>query len=141
MQVYYKMILIKAIGVGKSSILLRFVTQDFKENPDPTLGAAFMSKKFDYNSIPIKYQVFILRSQTKNTFSKIWDTAGQEKYHALAPMYYKDSHVAIIVYDITQKNSFEVLKKWINELEEFGPRRLLIAIVGNKIDLIEQEKV
>ena len=57
----------------------------------------------------------------------------------MAPMYYKDSHVAIIVYDITNKHSFDVLKKWIEELEEFGPKRLLIAVVGNKIDLIEQE--
>ena len=52
-------------------------------------------------------------------------------------MYYKDSHVAIIVYDITNKRSFEVLKTWIKELDEFGPKQLTLAIVGNKIDLIE----
>jgi GTPase SAR1 family protein len=52
-------------------------------------------------------------------------------------MYYKDSHVAIIVYDITNKHSFEVLRKWLEELDEFGPKRLLIALVGNKIDLVE----
>ena len=52
-------------------------------------------------------------------------------------MYYKDSHVAIIVYDITNKHSFEVLKKWIDELDEFGPKKLLKALVGNKIDLCE----
>ena len=71
----------------------------------------------------------------------IWDTAGQEKYHSLAPMYYRNTQIAIIVYDITQKHTFLTVKKWIKELQQKGPPDVLIAIVGNKQDLEDRRKV
>lgn len=78
----------------------------------------------------------------------MWDTAGQEKYKSIAPIYYRgtsllisDSQVALCVYDISNKNSFEVMKNWVQELKTQGPRDLLLAIVGNKTDLIDNEKV
>lgn len=67
--------------------------------------------------------------------SKIWDTAGQEKYHSLAPMYYRGAGAAIVVYDITKMHSFRTLKEWINELRAQGPQDIAIAIAGNKRDL------
>lgn len=71
---------------------------------------------------------------------QIWDTAGQEKYHSLAPMYYRGAGAAIVVYDITKMHSFRTLKEWVNELQAQGPQDITIAIAGNKRDL-ESERV
>eukprot|EP01016_Furgasonia_blochmanni_P037869 TRINITY_DN4507_c0_g1_i3.p1 TRINITY_DN4507_c0_g1~~TRINITY_DN4507_c0_g1_i3.p1 ORF type:complete len:212 (+),score=53.10 TRINITY_DN4507_c0_g1_i3:83-637(+) len=105
-----KLVIVGQSGVGKSSILLRFVTGDFKEDKTETMGASFLAKSFLYNGRFIKYQ--------------IWDTAGQEKYKSLVSMYYKDSKVALIVYDITNKDSFDAMKSWVQELKENGPSNL-----------------
>lgn len=83
-----------------------------------------MSKMITVNSKPLKFQ--------------IWDTAGQEKYHSLAPMYYRGAAAAIIVYDITRANTFKTLKNWVEELQSKGPKDIAIAIAGNKADLEEQ---
>lgn len=72
------------------------------------------------------------------TLAQIWDTAGQEKYHSLAPMYYRGAGAAIVVYDITKMHSFRTLKEWINELQAQGPQDIAIAIAGNKRDLDSQ---
>eukprot|EP01015_Nassula_variabilis_P030096 TRINITY_DN6572_c0_g1_i4.p2 TRINITY_DN6572_c0_g1~~TRINITY_DN6572_c0_g1_i4.p2 ORF type:complete len:157 (-),score=39.44 TRINITY_DN6572_c0_g1_i4:61-531(-) len=86
-----------------------------------------MSKIFLHEGNFIKYQ--------------IWDTAGQEKYESLVPMYYKDAKVALIVYDITNQSSFEKVKFWVQELREKGPPNMILAVVGNKIDLEDKEEV
>ena len=80
-----------------------------------------MSKLIMVDAAPIKYQ--------------IWDTAGQEKYHSLAPMYYRGAAAAIIVYDITKATSFNTLKNWVRELQQLGPENIVIAVCGNKADL------
>ncbi|CAN0352119.1 unnamed protein product [Ascophyllum nodosum] len=87
-----------------------------------------MSKMIMVDGVPMKFQ--------------IWDTAGQEKYHSLAPMYYRGAGAAIVVYDITKMNSSRTLKEWINELQAQGPQdiAIAIAIAGNKRDL-ESERV
>jgi small GTP-binding protein len=66
---------------------------------------------------------------------QIWDTAGQEKYRALAPMYYRSADIALLVYDVTQRESFDALAQWCDELAEKGPSNLQLIVVGNKIDL------
>ena len=66
---------------------------------------------------------------------QIWDTAGQEKYHSLAPMYYRGAAAAVIVYDITQKPSFQTLRNWVEELKKNGPANIIMAVAGNKCDL------
>ena len=91
-----------------------------------TLGAAYFEKTHDCGvGKAIKYQ--------------FWDTAGQEKFKAIAKIYYKDARVAIIMYDISSKESFEGLKIWMDELNEKGPKDMVVAIVGNKTDLLEHE--
>jgi GTPase SAR1 family protein len=83
-----------------------------------------MSKQIMVDTKPIKYQ--------------IWDTAGQEKYHSLAPMYYRGAAAAVIVYDITSAQSFQTLKNWVRELQQLGPENIVIAVCGNKSDLEEK---
>ncbi|KAK1942713.1 Ras-related protein Rab5 [Phytophthora citrophthora] len=122
-----KVVLLGDTGVGKSSLVLRFVTNNFRPYSESTIGASFMSKMIVVNDTPIKYQ--------------IWDTAGQEKYHSLAPMYYRGAAAAIVVYDITRKQSLTTLKNWVKELKQLGPDNIVIAIAGNKSDLEEKREV
>jgi len=122
-----KVVLLGDTGVGKSSLVLRFVTNNFKPYSESTIGASFMSKMIMVGGLPIKFQ--------------IWDTAGQEKYHSLAPMYYRGAAAAIIVYDITRMNTFKTLRSWVEELRNSGPKDLAIAIAGNKADLESDRQV
>lgn len=123
--VQVKVVLLGDSGVGKSSIVLRFVADNFKSDGEATIGASYMGKILQFNDKTIKFN--------------IWDTAGQERYHSLAKMYYRDANAAIMVYDITKKGSFEGLKKWQKELADFGPKDIAIIIAGNKEDLVESE--
>jgi small GTP-binding protein len=122
-----KVVLLGDAGVGKSSLVLRFVTGAFDRYSESTIGASFMSKNMTVDGQPIKFQ--------------IWDTAGQEKYHSLAPMYYRGAAAAIIVYDITKASSFETLKMWVRELQQMGPENIVLAVCGNKCDLEEKREV
>ena len=122
-----KVVLLGDAGVGKSSLVLRFVTNSFDKYSESTIGASFMSKLLLVDGAPIKYQ--------------IWDTAGQEKYHSLAPMYYRGAAAAIIVYDITRAASFQTLKNWVRELQQLGPENIVLAICGNKSDLEDKREV
>lgn len=65
---------------------------------------------------------------------QIWDTAGQEKYRSIAPIYYREAKIALCVYDITSQRSYDVMKKWVEELQANGPKDIVLAVVGNKID-------
>lgn len=122
-----KVVLLGDTGVGKSSLVQRFVTNKFSNYSESTIGASFMSKLIMVKDKPVKFQ--------------IWDTAGQEKYHSLAPMYYRGAAAAIVVYDITRKESFKTLQNWIKELKQLGPENIIIAVAGNKCDLEEQRVV
>ncbi|KAK7916347.1 hypothetical protein WMY93_012108 [Mugilogobius chulae] len=114
-------------GVGKSSIVWRFVEDSFDPNINPTIGASFMTKTVQYQNELHKFL--------------IWDTAGQERFRALAPMYYRGSAAAIIVYDITKEESFQTLKNWVKELRQHGPPNIVVAIAGNKCDLTDAREV
>eukprot|EP00299_Pterocystis_sp_00344_P016764 c840_g1_i1.p1 GENE.c840_g1_i1~~c840_g1_i1.p1 ORF type:complete len:199 (-),score=28.50 c840_g1_i1:60-629(-) len=122
-----KVVLLGDAGVGKTSLVLRFVSNHFKEYSESTIGASFMSKTIVVNDTAFKFQ--------------IWDTAGQEKYHSLAPMYYRGSAAAVIVYDITRKESFQTLKNWVKELQTLGPEHIVIALAGNKLDMEDKREV
>uniref|UniRef100_A0A1A8RQU6 RAB31, member RAS oncogene family n=1 Tax=Nothobranchius rachovii TaxID=451742 RepID=A0A1A8RQU6_9TELE len=116
-----KVCLLGDTGVGKSSIVCRFVQDHFDHNISPTIGASFLTKTVPCGNELHKFL--------------IWDTAGQERFHSLAPMYYRGSAAAVIVYDITKLDSFQTLKKWVKELKEHGPEDIVVAIAGNKNDL------
>ncbi|XP_035680122.1 ras-related protein Rab-22A-like [Branchiostoma floridae] len=122
-----KLCLLGDSGVGKSSLVVRFVTDTFTANLESTIGASFMSKTLVVNDTSYKFQ--------------IWDTAGQEKYRGLAPMYYRGAAAAIVVYDITREGSFQTLKDWIRELKQYGADNIVLAIAGNKCDMEDLREV
>jgi len=117
-----KVVLLGQTCVGKSSLVLRFVQDKFFPHTEGTIGAAFLTKTIDPgDGTQVKFE--------------IWDTAGQERYHALAPMYYRGAHAAIIVYDISSRDSLEKGKQWIDELNEKSSPDQIVAFIGNKADL------
>jgi len=122
-----KVVLLGDMGVGKSSIALRLVHNQFNANSVTTVGAVCWTKSVNTSVGSIKLQ--------------LWDTAGQERYHALAPLYYRGAAVAVVVYDITRRETFGTLKDWVRELKMQGPSNILIAVVGNKCDLEDQRQV
>nr|GMD05424.1 glycosyltransferase family protein 64 C3 [Ipomoea batatas] len=122
-----KLVLLGDVGAGKSSLVLRFVKGQFIEFQESTIGAAFFSQTVAVNDATVKFE--------------IWDTAGQERYHSLAPMYYRGAAAAVIVYDITNQASFERAKKWVQELQAQGNQNMVMALAGNKADLLDARKV
>ncbi|EEB06336.2 GTPase Ypt5 [Schizosaccharomyces japonicus yFS275] len=114
-------------AVGKSSLVLRFVKDQFDDFRESTIGAAFLTQTLPINDeLAVKYE--------------IWDTAGQERYKSLAPMYYRNANCAIVVYDITQAASLEKAKSWIKELQRQAPEGIVIALAGNKLDLAQERR-
>ena len=123
----FKMILIGDSGVGKTNILNRYVNDTFSETTKSTVGVELGTKVEEYKNTKIKVQ--------------IWDTAGQERYKSITKTYYKGAKGAFIVYDITNKDTFKNVDKWIQDLREFGEDDAAILIVGNKSDLEEKREV
>lgn len=123
----FKLVLLGESAVGKSSLVLRFVKGQFLEYQESTIGAAFLTQTVCLNDTTVKFE--------------IWDTAGQERYHSLAPMYYRGAQAAIIVYDITNHDSFERAKAWVKELQRQGNPNIVMAFAGNKVDLVQNRKV
>ena len=123
----YKVVLLGDTSVGKSCLASRFVNNTFFTFQEPTIGAAFMTKTLDNEKIKIRFE--------------IWDTAGQERYRSLAPMYYRGAMAAIIVFDITQPDTFSGAKKWIQEIKQNGHESCIIVLAGNKTDLEHNRKV
>ncbi|KAJ3674477.1 hypothetical protein LUZ60_005093 [Juncus effusus] len=122
-----KLVLLGDVATGKSSLVLRFVKGQFVEFQESTIGAAFFSQTVAVNDETVKFE--------------IWDTAGQERYHSLAPMYYRGAAAAIIVYDITNMNTFTRAKKWVQELQSQGNSSTIMALAGNKADLLDNRQV
>jgi small GTP-binding protein len=128
-----KVVLLGESGVGKSSLALRFVSNEFLHYTDATIGASYLSKAVDVSPNPIL-------PSGKVTF-KIWDTAGQEKFHSLVPMYYRGAGAAILVFDITRPQTLLSLQRWVDELKTNGPPDIILALCGNKADLAGDRRI
>ncbi|RPA83483.1 ras-domain-containing protein [Ascobolus immersus RN42] len=118
----FKLVLLGESAVGKSSLVLRFVKDQFDDYRESTIGAAFLT------------QTITLDENTTVKF-EIWDTAGQERYKSLAPMYYRNANCAVVVYDVTQAASLDKAKAWVKELQRQANENIIIALAGNKLDL------
>ena len=126
-----KAVLLGESGVGKTCIIARFINNTFENNIMSTTGASYAGKTLSFDEFGGKCIKF-----------EIWDTAGQEKYRALTKIFYKDAGVAILVYDITRKESFDELKDyWYNQIKECAPKNIVIGIAANKCDLYDNEQV
>lgn len=122
-----KLVLLGDVGTGKTSVALRFVKGQFFEHQEATIGAAFFTQILSLPEATVKFD--------------IWDTAGQERYHSLAPMYYRGAGAAIVVYDITNMDTFVRAKKWVEELQRKASPNLVMALVANKCDLETRREV
>lgn len=122
-EVFAKVVFLGASGVGKTCIVQRAIEDIFDDSKEPTVGASYST-------------IRISNSRNENISLRIWDTAGQERFKSLAPMYYHDSKVAIIVYSIDSRDSFVSAQDWISEIESHCRDEMpKIIIVGNKKDL------
>ena len=117
----FKLIIIGDAGVGKSSILKRAVKNIFEESYQATIGFEFLLMHFQVNDLKIKFQ--------------IWDTCGQEMYRSLVQGFYHNTSLALLVYDINKKPTFESLDIWLKDLKQHTEQDLPVFIVGNKNDL------
>lgn len=121
-----KLLMIGESNVGKSSILLRFTEDEFYENMQSTVGMDYKTKQITIDENVVKLA--------------IWDTAGQERFRTLTPSYYRDGQGAILMYDVTDRNTFVKLDTWLNELNTYCNKTDIVKmVVGNKIDLPNRE--
>jgi len=123
----FKIVLLGEGCVGKTSLVLRYVEDKFHDKHFSTIQASFLTKKINLEG--------------RRVTLAIWDTAGQERFHALGPIYYRESHAAILVYDITDQDSFVKVQNWVKELKRILGDKVVLAIVGNKTDLEKDRNV
>lgn len=122
-QMEFKVVLLGDKGVGKTCLVLRFIEGTFTQKQQSTIGAFFLTKKLQLPS-------------GANCKIQIWNTAGQERFRAMAPMYYRNAAAAIVCFDISDESSFATMKDWVEELRQnCSDRGLVLAIACNKADL------
>ena len=122
-----KYLVIGNSGVGKSCILLRFTDNTFSDSYVTTIGVDFKIKTVDVESKSCKLQ--------------IWDTAGQERFKNIISSYYRGAHGIMLVYDITDQDSFDCLNNWLIEIEKNASKNIIKILVGNKCDMENERKV
>ena len=117
----YKIVLLGDSGVGKSNILSRFTRDEFELDTKTTIGVEFATKS--------------VRMQGKTIKAQVWDTAGQDRYRAIATAYYRGAVGAFLVYDITNPDTLQNINKWLKELEDHSDKNVVAMLIGNKCDL------
>ncbi|XP_028063148.1 ras-related protein RIC1-like [Camellia sinensis] len=123
----FKLLLIGDSGVGKSCLLLRFADDSYLDSYISTIGVDFKIRTVEQDGKTIKLQ--------------IWDTAGQERFRTITSSYYRGAHGIIIVYDITDQESFNNVKQWLNEIDRYASENVNKLLVGNKCDLTDNRAV
>lgn len=123
----FKLVFLGEQSVGKTSLITRFMYDSFDNTYQATIGIDFLSKTMYLEDRTVRLQ--------------LWDTAGQERFRSLIPSYIRDSSVAVVVYDITNINSFQQTNKWIDDVRAERGGDVIIMLVGNKTDLAEKRQV
>ena len=122
-----KLIVVGNQGTGKSCILNRFINETFDEKYQATIGLDFQSKNITIHDQDVRLIIY--------------DTAGQEKFRSLIPMYIREAQIILLVYDISDKDSFDAMPNWIQEVKEVLNKEVVFALIGNKMDLESQRKI
>ena len=125
-QIVLKLLLLGDSSVGKTSILLKYISNKFDESSISTVGVDYMDKIIDYNKFKIKLQ--------------IWDTSGEEKFRTITKNFYRNADGLLVVFDLTKKESYDHIKSWINEAKENNDK-LKTILIGNKLDLKDERIV
>ena len=125
-QIVLKLLLLGDSSVGKTSILLKYISNKFDESSISTVGVDYMDKIIDYNKFKIKLQ--------------IWDTSGEEKFRTITKNFYRNADGLLVVFDLTKKESYDHIKSWINEAKENNDK-LKTILIGNKLDLKDERMV
>ncbi|KAJ1723716.1 GTPase Ryh1 [Coemansia erecta] len=123
----YKLVFLGEQSVGKTSIITRFMYDTFDTTYQATIGIDFLSKTMYLEDRTVRLQ--------------LWDTAGQERFRSLIPSYIRDSSVALVIYDITNRESFSQTSKWIDDVRAERGNDVIIVLVGNKTDLSDSRQV
>merc|ERR1712100_73312 len=123
----FKLLLIGDSGVGKSCLLLRFADDTYTETYISTIGVDFKIRTVEIDGKVIKLQ--------------IWDTAGQERFRTITSSYYRGAHGIIVVYDVTEKDTFDAVERWMTEIERFAGNEVNKMLVGNKCDMVSKKTV
>ena len=123
----FKILLLGDSGVGKSSIIIRYIENNFSNNLMNSIGVDFKLKNIEVDSKKIKLQ--------------IWDTAGQERFKTITTSYYKGAHAILVVFDITDRDSFDHIRNWMADIDKFAKEGVLRILVGNKCDLTNNRQV
>ena len=123
----FKLILVGDSYVGKTNILSKYIKNEFNQNTKSTVGVEFGAK--------------LLKIEDKIIKAQIWDTAGQERYKSITSAYYKGAKGAFIVYDITNRLTFESVDKWIQDLNLNSDKNITLLLIGNKKDLADKRDV
>eukprot|EP00906_Rhabdomonas_costata_P033595 RCo047332 len=124
----FKVCLLGEGRVGKTSLVRRYINDEFLDKEQTTVQASMYSKK----RVSVGDQVVTIA---------IWDTAGQERFHALGPIYYRDADGALLVYDITDQDTFDRVKHWVRELKAVVGEDIVLCVAGNKSDLERSRQV
>ena len=122
-----KLIVVGNQGTGKSCILNRFVNETFEENYQATIGLDFHSKNVTIHDQDVRLILY--------------DTAGQEKFRSLIPMYIREAQIILLIYDISDRESFDSMPKWIQQILDVKNNEVIFVLIGNKIDLESERKV
>uniref|UniRef100_A0A4W6EFW4 RAB41, member RAS onco family n=1 Tax=Lates calcarifer TaxID=8187 RepID=A0A4W6EFW4_LATCA len=123
----FKLVFLGEQSVGKTSLITRFMYDSFDNTYQATIGIDFLSKTMYLEDRTVRLQ--------------LWDTAGQERFRSLIPSYIRDSTIAVVVYDITNLNSFQQTSKWIDDVRTERGSDVIIMLVGNKTDLADKRQV
>ncbi|KAI8853493.1 ras family-domain-containing protein [Chytridium lagenaria] len=123
----FKLVFLGEQSVGKTSLITRFMYDTFDNTYQATIGIDFLSKTMYLEDRTVRLQ--------------LWDTAGQERFRSLIPSYIRDSSVAVVVYDITNRNSFQNTSKWVDDVRAERGSDVIIVLVGNKTDLSDKRQV
>ena len=125
-QIVLKLLLLGDSSVGKTSILLKYISNKFDESSISTVGVDYMDKIIDYNKFKIKLQ--------------IWDTSGEEKFRTITKNFYRNADGLLVVFDLTKKESYDHIKSWLDEAKENNDK-LKTILIGNKLDLKDERIV